>query len=255
MPASSHFRSCQGKHLSGDRSLDREKSALSCDVKFESIDEQFPQAPRCSSHIRKRNQKKDRLKKKQSKGVSSFADTHKKSSKKKSKKKRKDDWISGVATKKWGKYGQIQECDIWRKRQEFHLWLMEVKNKSIEELPHWEEKQLFKDFMEDFNTVTLPHKKYYDLEKWEQRIERKSHKVQSPAFLDDESRRRHEIKRIQEKRAKESLQQEFKQMKESRDKVEAMRRQKYLREQMDNLFKMGHTAEAQRIQETLKPDG
>jgi hypothetical protein len=25
----------------------------------------------------------------------------------------------------------------------------------------------FKDYMEDYNTATMPHKKYYDLEKWE----------------------------------------------------------------------------------------
>ncbi|CAN0529980.1 unnamed protein product, partial [Ectocarpus sp. 8 AP-2014] len=28
-------------------------------------------------------------------------------------------------------------------------------------------KQYFREYMEDFNTCTLPHDKYIDLEKWE----------------------------------------------------------------------------------------
>ena len=28
-------------------------------------------------------------------------------------------------------------------------------------------KQYFRDYMEDYNTNTLPHEKYIDLEKWE----------------------------------------------------------------------------------------
>ena len=34
-------------------------------------------------------------------------------------------------------------------------------------LPRYEEKDLFKEFMEDYNTATLPSRKYYNLEKWE----------------------------------------------------------------------------------------
>jgi hypothetical protein len=30
-----------------------------------------------------------------------------------------------------------------------------------------EEKELFAEFQEDYNTSTFPHEKYYDLEKWE----------------------------------------------------------------------------------------
>lgn len=38
---------------------------------------------------------------------------------------------------------------------------------EIEVLPKWEEKELFKTYMEDFNTGTLPHKKYYDNDSYE----------------------------------------------------------------------------------------
>jgi hypothetical protein len=34
-------------------------------------------------------------------------------------------------------------------------------------MPRSEEKEMFKDFMEEYNTASLPHKKYYDLEVYE----------------------------------------------------------------------------------------
>jgi hypothetical protein len=40
------------------------------------------------------------------------------------------------------------------KRSEFILWAMEVKKKDVESLMKNEERELFKDFMEDFNTGT-----------------------------------------------------------------------------------------------------
>lgn len=33
--------------------------------------------------------------------------------------------------------------------------------------PSFELATLFEDFAEDYNTVTLPHKKYYNIEGWE----------------------------------------------------------------------------------------
>ena len=40
---------------------------------------------------------------------------------------------------------------------------------DIEILPKAEEKELFRTFCEDFNTATLPHKKYYDLDEYERK--------------------------------------------------------------------------------------
>jgi len=67
----------------------------------------------------------------------------------------------------WGKHGILREVDLWTKDQEFHLWLQEVRRADAEQLSNWDKKALFKDFMEDFNTCTMPSKKFYDLEKWE----------------------------------------------------------------------------------------
>lgn len=52
------------------------------------------------------------------------------------------------------------------KFSEFQQWAIEVKKANVEALPKWEEKELFAEFMEDFNTGTLPHKKYYDLDEY-----------------------------------------------------------------------------------------
>ena len=41
-----------------------------------------------------------------------------------------------------------------------------MKKQSLESLAKWEEKELFKEYAEDYNTSTLPHEKYYDMEKW-----------------------------------------------------------------------------------------
>jgi hypothetical protein len=36
----------------------------------------------------------------------------------------------------------------------------------MEGIQKWEEKEFFKEYAEDFNTSTLPHEKYYAMEKW-----------------------------------------------------------------------------------------
>ena len=43
----------------------------------------------------------------------------------------------------------------------------QVKKANVEALPKWEEEELLAEFMEEFNTATLPHKKYYNLEVYE----------------------------------------------------------------------------------------
>jgi hypothetical protein len=61
---------------------------------------------------------------------------------------------------KYGAYGIIRESDIFVKQQEFYCWLQEVKNVNSETLPKFETRKMFEDYMEDYNTATLPHKKY-----------------------------------------------------------------------------------------------
>jgi len=44
--------------------------------------------------------------------------------------------------------------------QEFEVWLREVKHITEFNGPKWEQKEMFKEYMEDFNTCTFPHEKY-----------------------------------------------------------------------------------------------
>ncbi|KAI8330361.1 hypothetical protein BC941DRAFT_456841 [Chlamydoabsidia padenii] len=95
---------------------------------------------------------------------------HKKSSssKKKSSKKHKKSKLGAVGDE-WGKYGIIHEADIFTKEAEFQAWLIDIKKANVETLGNVKRKQMFIDFMEDYNTATMPHEKYYNLAKWEER--------------------------------------------------------------------------------------
>jgi len=46
---------------------------------------------------------------------------------------------------------------------------MEVKKLNPETIPQTKMKEHFVGFMEDYNTVTMPHEKFYNLDKWEER--------------------------------------------------------------------------------------
>lgn len=44
------------------------------------------------------------------------------------------------------------------KQNEFVVWATEVKGANVELMGRAEEKELFREYMEDYNTGTLPHK-------------------------------------------------------------------------------------------------
>lgn len=84
----------------------------------------------------------------------------KKSKKRKEKSKQKGKKSSSVVNQqKYGKYGILMESDMFNKQQEFYLWLQEVKQVNPEVIPRFEMKKMFDSYAEDYNTVTLPHKK------------------------------------------------------------------------------------------------
>ncbi|ORY99710.1 hypothetical protein BCR41DRAFT_379268 [Lobosporangium transversale] len=91
-------------------------------------------------------------------------DKKKKKDKKKSKKER-----GNSASKEFGTYGILTPADMWNKENEFQAWLMEVKHLNPETIPQNKMKEHFVGFMEDYNTVTMPHEKFYNLAKWEER--------------------------------------------------------------------------------------
>lgn len=64
----------------------------------------------------------------------------------------------GLSVVEWGKYGLIAENDIYSKDQEFRAWLVGEKMVNPETLSKAKEKEIFKTFMEEYNTGSpLPH--------------------------------------------------------------------------------------------------
>lgn len=60
---------------------------------------------------------------------------------------------------------------MFNKEQEFHAWLLEEKMLNPETLSKSQLKKHFNSYMEDYNTATLPHEKYYALEAFERRMD------------------------------------------------------------------------------------
>ncbi|KAJ3134604.1 hypothetical protein HDU90_004936 [Geranomyces variabilis] len=110
---------------------------------------------------RRRDKKRKSDKRKRDKSKSKKKE---KKEKREKKKKRKD---SKSATAQYGAYGVIAASDMFRMQAEFWTWLVEVKKTSPESLPNYKMKEVFLDFMEAYNTASLPSKKYYNLDKWE----------------------------------------------------------------------------------------
>lgn len=201
---------------------------------------------------RKRRRRKEREREERKK-------EEKKRKKKKDKKKEKDRGKTGAVTDSWGKYGIIRETDMWNKRPEFTSWLAEVKQVNLESLPNWEEKQLFKEFMEDHNTATFPSKKYYDLDAYYQRQMEKEkkkhpHKVldDERTVFDDEEQRRQELRREREKQKEEQL--HALKLSMQSGMAQAMKEQAQLKEEMAYQYKLGNFEAAAAIQRRLDPD-
>lgn len=83
--------------------------------------------------------------------------------------------------------------DMGTKREDYIQWLREVKNINIEEISHPQEKKLFEEYIEDYNTCSFPSKKFYNIREWEAKQESKKHKERgivsdsSHLFMTDEA--------------------------------------------------------------------
>ncbi|KAF9995561.1 hypothetical protein BGZ79_010752 [Entomortierella chlamydospora] len=110
---------------------------------------------------------RDRKRRKHSNSSSSRKKKDRKDRKKDKKKSKKEK--KSHSSKAYGTYGILTPADMWNKENEFQAWLMEVKKLNPETIPHNKMKDHFIGFMEDYNTVTMPHEKFYNLTKWEDR--------------------------------------------------------------------------------------
>lgn len=209
-----------------------------------------------SSSEEEYRRRKRRDKEKQKRKKTEKEEQKKKKKKKVDKEKKK---VKGAVTDSWGKYGIIKEIDLWNKRPEFSAWLQEVKEVNLETVPTWEEKQMFKEYMEDYNTATFPSKKYYDLDAYHRRkmikeMEKGVRKAMQKerTVFNDEDERRQEIRMEREKQKDAEL--EAMQLSMKSGKAKAMKEQAQLREEMNYQYRLGNYEAAAAIQRRLDPD-
>lgn len=187
---------------------------------------------------------------------------HKKDDKKKKRKHKKKHKSSSHAVNQneYGKYGILRESDFHTKSVSFQAWLRDIKKMGDFNGPKWEAMELFKEYMEDFNTATLPHEKYYDVEKYELQQFQKKQRKQSQrageslagAMLADEDRVRQERQAARVAKERQDFQLVLQTM--DKDKIESMRSQESLRAEMQMHYKAGNVAEARRLEQLLKAD-
>ncbi|KAF9494132.1 hypothetical protein BDN71DRAFT_1418491 [Pleurotus eryngii] len=115
-----------------------------------------------SSDHKRRKRKKDKHRKRHG--------SKERKEKKKSKKLKVRCLKSGGEKPHWGKYGIITESDMFNKASEFHTWLVEERKINPETVSKDQNKKEFSRFVEDFNTATLPHEKYYNMEAYDRRM-------------------------------------------------------------------------------------
>ncbi|KAL0072601.1 hypothetical protein AAF712_000364 [Marasmius tenuissimus] len=124
-----------------------------------------------SEDDRRRRRKKDKGKEKEKRSKSKERERRERKERKREKKeRRKEKKKAQGSAAHWGKYGIISELDIYNKGPEFHTWLVEERKINPETISKEQSKKEFARFVEDFNTATLPHEKYYNIETYERRM-------------------------------------------------------------------------------------
>ncbi|KAL7277682.1 hypothetical protein ACG7TL_008613 [Trametes sanguinea] len=118
-----------------------------------------------SSDGKERRRRKEKHRKRRSRSRSKDRKKEKKKSKKDKKKQK-----SMAVSHQWGKYGLINESDLYNKEQEFRAWLVEERKINPETISKEQTKKEFAQFVEDYNTATLPHEKFYHMEEYERRM-------------------------------------------------------------------------------------
>jgi hypothetical protein len=157
----------------------------------------------------------------------------------------------------FGKYGTIKASDYHKQQRSFEVWMAEVKGIPSFTGPKWELQKYFQEYMEDFNTATLPHMKYYHFEQWEmdeykRQQQQQQENLHASIVQQDEARHRHEL----HEKARRQKQQELDLVRASLnpEKVQEMKQQLLLKTEMAHAFKTGDKETFARLQRRLEPD-
>ncbi|KAI0314579.1 hypothetical protein OF83DRAFT_437027 [Amylostereum chailletii] len=161
------------RHRSRSRDKDRHKSHRNDDVRRRSRSRSHsrsasPDSGSSSSESEdeKRRRKRKHHKRRRSRSRSKDRDRKARKKEKKERKKKK----SAAVGSQWGKYGIITESDMYTKEPEFRAWLVEEQMLNPENMSKDQTRKEFAKFMEDFNTATLSHEKFYHMESYERRM-------------------------------------------------------------------------------------
>mmetsp|Transcript_7790 Transcript_7790/g.7866 ORF Transcript_7790/g.7866 Transcript_7790/m.7866 type:complete len:150 (+) Transcript_7790:156-605(+) len=117
----------------------------------------------------------------------------------------------------------------------------------------------FKDFIEDYNTATMPHEKYYNYEFWEMNEYKKAqlNKVNKTGVLkesfNDEEERFAEMKKQRIKAEQKEFADTKARLASNKLKMESMAKQSTMNSEMLNAYKIGDTATQKRLEGKLAP--
>ncbi|WWC92174.1 uncharacterized protein L201_007128 [Kwoniella dendrophila CBS 6074] len=145
-------------------SRSRRRKSYSSDSSSSSDSDSDSESESEDERRRRKRKEKERKREKEDK-----EDRKRRKEKKKEKKAKKDKKKRGTAssTAQWGQYGIISEVDLPKKDSEFRAWLVEERKINPETISKDRTKKEFAVYVEDYNTATLPHEKYYDMGKFE----------------------------------------------------------------------------------------
>ncbi|GJE97548.1 hypothetical protein PsYK624_137690 [Phanerochaete sordida] len=146
------------RHKRKDRRRSRSRSVSSASSSSSSSSDERRHKRKHKHHKRKRSRSRSRDRKEKKK---------EKKDKKDKKKKKKSEHSVGA---QWGKHGIISETDLYNKEAEFRSWLVEERVINPETISKEQTKKEFARFVEDYNTATLPHDKFYDIASYEMRM-------------------------------------------------------------------------------------
>ena len=126
--------------------------------------------------------------------------------------------------------------------------------------------QHFKGFIEDYNTATMPHKKYYNYEMWEmlEYQRRKQEQASSSQkdgddymqsrFMNDEEAHRLDRKRLKDEEERKAFNKVKERLAQDKDTLDSMKRQSDIKLEMQLAFKRGDTEHLKKLERSLIPD-
>ncbi|OXH41230.1 hypothetical protein J008_00793 [Cryptococcus neoformans] len=160
------------RHYKPKSSRRRSRSVSSSDSSDYSSDSE-------SEDERRRRKRKERKRKREKEEKEERRRRKEKKKAKRDKKKRE----TAASTHSWGQYGIISEIDLPKKDSEFRAWLVEERKINPETISKDRTKKEFAVYVEDYNTATLGHEKYYDMDKYMVKL----NMIRSGQTLPDES--------------------------------------------------------------------